>query len=275
MSIFRLSQNNVFSWYSCIPSHYPDPITPLPHDCRRRHPFIQIRQLTHISANMLIGVLDNVGWEGEDDLEEEGGGGVLDLARWFIWVALFRAFNFVLLIFYSSFIFRFWTINLHWDSTDAVTHIPAEESGFILLPSSSPSIFGIINIIPFLISITSAFISWMGGVLLYWTVSSAAARIRRFLHDLPFALNITIGSVVIVDSTATDSIEALAISSISYDFPPMLFGLPIYILGRLCRDQVGQGAGALFVLRHQQWKRLIFVEMNFTYSQEQNLCGQE
>ena len=37
--------------------------------------------------------------------------------------------------------------------------IPAEESGFILLPSSSLSLFGIFTILLFLISISSAFIS--------------------------------------------------------------------------------------------------------------------
>ena len=73
MSICRVSQNNAFSRYACITSHYTDRLTPLPHDRRWHRPFLQIRQLAHISAKMLIGVLDDVSWEVEEDLEEGGG----------------------------------------------------------------------------------------------------------------------------------------------------------------------------------------------------------
>ena len=94
-----------------------------------------------------------------------------DVAHWFTRAALFRAFTFVFLIFSSSFIFWFWAINLHWVSTDAVTYILAEGSGLILMPSSYLSLFGILTIILFLISISSALISWMGRIVLCWKVS--------------------------------------------------------------------------------------------------------
>ena len=74
MSILRVSSNNAFSRYACITSHYTDPLTPLLHDCRCHRPFLQIRKLTHISAKILIGVLDDFGWEGKEDLEDRGGG---------------------------------------------------------------------------------------------------------------------------------------------------------------------------------------------------------
>ena len=73
MSIRRVSQNNAFSRYTCITSHYIDHLTPLPHDCCRHRPFLQIRKITHLSAKMLIGFLDDVSWEVEEDLEELGG----------------------------------------------------------------------------------------------------------------------------------------------------------------------------------------------------------
>ena len=60
----------------------------------------------------------------------------------------------------------------------------------------------------------------MGRIVLCWTVSKAAARIRRFLGDLPFALRITIGLVVLMALTTTGAVEALAISSFSSDFVP-------------------------------------------------------
>ena len=77
MSICRVSQNNEFSQYACIPSQYSDPFTPLPYKCCRHGPFLHIRKLTHLSAKMLIEVLDYVCRDGDEDLEEEGGGGVL------------------------------------------------------------------------------------------------------------------------------------------------------------------------------------------------------
>ena len=42
----------------------------------------------------------------------------------------------------------------------------------------------------------------------------------RFLDGLPCSVRITIRSVVLMTSTATGAIEALAISSISYDLFP-------------------------------------------------------
>ena len=39
-----------------------------------------------------------------------------------------------------------------------------------------------------------------------------------FLDDLPFALSMTIDSVIIIDSTSPGSIEDLSISLIYYDF---------------------------------------------------------
>ena len=60
----------------------------------------------------------------------------------------------------------------------------------------------------------------MGIIFLCWTVSQAAALIRRFLDDLPFALRMTIGSVVLMTFTVTGAIEALEICSISSYFVP-------------------------------------------------------
>ena len=59
--------------------HFPLPRSfhPLPHNRRLHRPFFQIRQLTHIYVKILIGVLDDFFWEGEEDLEEQGGGEVL------------------------------------------------------------------------------------------------------------------------------------------------------------------------------------------------------
>ena len=70
MSILRVSPNNAFSQYSRITSRYPDTLTPLPHNRLRHRPFLQIGKLTHLSSEMLILVLDVVGREGEEDLEE-------------------------------------------------------------------------------------------------------------------------------------------------------------------------------------------------------------
>ena len=83
MSIFRVSQNNAFPLCACITSHYTDPLTPLPHDRRCHRPFLQIRQLTHIYAKMLIGVLGDASLEGEEDLKE--GGGVVLRIHHIIW----------------------------------------------------------------------------------------------------------------------------------------------------------------------------------------------
>ena len=78
----------------------------------------------------------------------------------------------------------------------------------------------------------------MGIIVLCWTLSQAAARIRRFLYDLPFGIRMTIGSVVLMASTATGAIEALAISSIYSDFFPDVL---LDMLGHWCRDQWGKG----------------------------------
>ena len=77
VSIHWVSQNNVFSRYTCIASHCPYPFTPVTYDRRHHHPFPQTRQLNHLYVKILIGVLYGVGWELEDELEEEGGVGVL------------------------------------------------------------------------------------------------------------------------------------------------------------------------------------------------------
>ena len=49
-------------------------------------------------------------------------------------------------------------------------------------------------------------------------VETNATLIRRFLDNLPFALSMTIDSVVLMDPTSTGAIEDLEISSIYYDF---------------------------------------------------------
>ena len=60
----------------------------------------------------------------------------------------------------------------------------------------------------------------MGRIVLCWTVSYAASQIRRFLYGPPRALRMTIGSIVLMTSTATGAVEALAISSVSSDLFP-------------------------------------------------------
>ena len=55
----------------------------LPHDRRHHRPFLLIRKLTRLSTKILIGVLDFVSWEGDEDLDE--GGGVFLRSHHAIW----------------------------------------------------------------------------------------------------------------------------------------------------------------------------------------------
>ena len=167
MSILQVSQDNSFSRYACITSHFTDPINPLPHNLRRNRPFLQIRQLTHLSANMMIGVLDYFGWEGEEDLEE-GGGGVFR-SHHVIWEvgekfrerrrahinrggpfqSIYLCVLDLLLLFHLPVLRNQSSLRFHWCSDiDPSWGVRVHSSAFFLF-----ILFGIITILLFLISI--------------------------------------------------------------------------------------------------------------------------
>ena len=262
VSILQVSHKNQFSRYTCIPSHYLDNFTPLPHDHRRHRPFSQIRQLTHISANTLIGFLDGVGWEGEEDLEEEGGGGVLRRHH-VIWevgdkfhgrlralihtggpfqsVNLF-VFDLLLLLFHLpvmrnkyalilhlwSDIYPSWGVRFHYDSF--FISIPVWHHYHYNLPRFHLSCLDLLN--GENCTLFDSIISWHPNKEVPWWY--------------PIALRMTIGSVVLMSLTYPGAIESLAIYLFPSDFSLMVFGLLLDILGRWCHYQVGKGAGSFF-----------------------------
>ena len=136
---------------------YQDSLPLLPHILCCNRPFILVLQLTNIPDEMIKIILNFVGGYGDEDLEEGGREGPLkylchwvvlsvasrifaeDFPRLITWAHFFYAFTFDALIFSFSWIFGFLSIVWHSASTNAVTWIPAEESGFVLLGSTPPS----------------------------------------------------------------------------------------------------------------------------------------
>ena len=182
MSICQVSQNNAFSRYACINYHYTYPLTPLPHDRRHHRPFLHI---THLSTKMLIGVLDDVSWEGEEDLEE--GGRVVLRSYHVIWEVGDKFFEWrspliymggtfqsiylcvldLLLLFNLTVLSNKYPLSFHWCSDiDPIWVVRFQSAAFLLSITVCNTYHShLLN------SISAALTSCMGIIVLCWTVS--------------------------------------------------------------------------------------------------------